>query len=151
MLQSIDLHWQDYLRGIDGLRQGIGMRAYGQRDPLIEYKREAYDMFANLLDDIREDICEKIFRASSQMLAFERFMRELPTQTIHDGVTALGQPSAASAQSSRPVVRGGDAAMQAAMKAASQPIQRTTAKVGRNDVCPCGSGKKFKKCCGENS
>lgn len=151
MLQAIDLHWQDYLRGIDGLRQGIGMRAYGQRDPLIEYKREAYEMFATLMDDIREDICEKIFRASTQMLAFERFMREMPTQTIHDGVSALGHPAESAAQPSKPVLRGGDAAMQAAMKAASVPIQRTTAKVGRNDLCPCGSGKKYKKCCGENT
>ena len=150
MLQAIDLHWQDYLRGIDGLRQGIGMRAYGQRDPLIEYKREAYDMFANLMDDIREDICEKIFRASAQMLAFEKFMREMPTQTIHDGVTALGQTSD-SEPPAKSAVRGGDAAMQAAMKAASVPVQRTTAKVGRNDACPCGSGKKYKKCCGENT
>ena len=149
MLQAIDLHWQDYLRGIDGLRQGIGMRAYGQRDPLIEYKREAYDMFATLMDDIRADICEKIFRASSQMLAFERFMREMPTQTIHDGVSVLGQPDESAAQPAKSAVRGGDAAMQAAMKAASQPVQRATAKVGRNDACPCGSGKKYKKCCGE--
>jgi preprotein translocase subunit SecA len=149
MLQAIDLHWQDYLRGIDGLRQGIGMRAYGQRDPLIEYKREAYDMFATLMDDIREDICEKIFRASTQMAAFERFMREMPTQTIHDGVAVLGQPGDSAAQSGKPAVRGADAVMQAAMKAASQPVQRTTVKVGRNDACPCGSGKKYKKCCGE--
>ncbi|MEI6563641.1 MAG: preprotein translocase subunit SecA [bacterium] len=151
MLQAIDLHWQDYLRGIDGLRQGIGMRAYGQRDPLIEYKREAYDMFATLMDDIREDICEKIFRASAQILAFERMMRQMPTQTIHDGVAVLGQSGESTTLAGKPTVRGGDAAMQAALKAASVPVQRTTAKVGRNDPCPCGSGKKYKKCCGENA
>jgi uncharacterized protein YecA (UPF0149 family) len=78
-------------------------------------------------------------------------MREKPTQTIHDGVVALGQPAESTAQPSRSAVRGGDAAMQAAMKAASMPVQRTTAKVGRNDTCPCGSGKKYKKCCGENT
>jgi len=152
MLQSIDLHWQDYLRSIDGLRQGVGLRAYGQRDPLVEYKREAYDMFATLMDDIREDICEKIFRTSSQILAFERMMRQMPMQTIHDGVSVLGQGGGAdSAEPQRPTVRGGNEVMQAALKASSVPVQRQVQKVGRNDPCPCGSGKKFKKCCGENA
>ena len=151
MLQSIDLHWQDYLRSIDGLRQGVGLRAYGQRDPLVEYKREAYDMFATLMDDIREEICEKIFRASGQILAFERFMRQLPTQTIHDGVSVLGHGGEAPAQPQQPTVRGGNEVMEAALKAASTPVRRTVEKVGRNDPCPCGSGKKYKKCCGENA
>ena len=149
MLQAIDQHWQDYLRSMDALRQGVGLRAYGQRDPLIEYKREAYDMFANLMDDIREEICENIFRASAQILAFERFMRQMPTQTIHDGVAVLGQGSGEPAGASRPTVRGGEEVMQAAIKAASTPVRRDVAKVGRNDPCPCGSGKKYKKCCGE--
>ena len=152
MLQSIDQHWQDYLRSIDGLRQGVGLRAYGQRDPLVEYKREAYDMFATLMDDIREDICEKIFRTSSQILAFERMMRQMPMQTIHDGVAVLGQGAGgASAEAQRPTVRGGNEVMQAVFKAASTPVQRQVQKVGRNDACPCGSGKKYKKCCGENA
>ncbi len=150
MLQSIDQHWQDYLRSIDGLRQGVGLRAYGQRDPLVEYKREAYGMFATLMDDIREEICEKIFRASAQILAFERFMRQIPTQTIHDGVSVLGHGGESTPDSSRSSVRGGDEAMQAALKAASTPVRRQVEKVGRNDPCPCGSGKKYKKCCGEN-
>jgi preprotein translocase subunit SecA len=150
MLQSIDQHWQDYLRSIDGLRQGVGLRAYGQRDPLVEYKREAYGMFATLMDDIREEICEKIFRASAQILAFERFMRQVPTQTIHDGVSVLGHGGESTPESSRSAVRGGEAVMQAALKAASTPVRRQVEKVGRNDPCPCGSGKKYKKCCGEN-
>ncbi len=151
MLQSIDQHWQDYLRSIDGLRQGVGLRAYGQRDPLVEYKREAYDMFATLMDDIREEICEKIFRASAQILAFERFMRQIPTQTIHDGVAVLGHGGESAPEASRSAVRGGDEVMQAALKAASTPVRRQVEKVGRNDACPCGSGKKYKKCCGENA
>jgi preprotein translocase subunit SecA len=151
MLQSIDQHWQDYLRSIDGLRQGVGLRAYGQRDPLVEYKREAYDMFATLMDDIREEICEKIFRASAQILAFERFMRQIPTQTIHDGVAVLGHGGEPAPETTRSAVRGGDEVMQAALKAASTPVRRQVEKVGRNDACPCGSGKKYKKCCGENA
>ena len=151
MLQSIDYHWQDYLRSMDGLRQGVGLRAYGQRDPLVEYKREAYNMFATLMDDIREDICEKIFRTSTQILAFERMMRQMPMQTVHDGVAVLGQGPAAQGEPAKPSVRGGDEVMQAALKAASTPVTRQVAKVGRNDPCPCGSGKKYKKCCGENA
>ncbi len=152
MLQSIDIHWQDYLRSIDGLRQGVGLRAYGQRDPLVEYKREAFAMFGTLMDDIREEICEKIFRASAQILAFERFMRQIPTQTIHDGVAVLGHGSGEQDSGpARSAVRGGDEVMQAAMKAASTPVRRQVEKVGRNDACPCGSGKKYKKCCGENA
>jgi preprotein translocase subunit SecA len=150
MLQSIDYHWQDYLRSMDGLRQGVGLRAYGQRDPLVEYKREAYDMFATLMDDIREDICEKIFRTSSQILAFERMLRQMPMQAVHDGVSVLGQGGGSQAEAPT-AVRGGNEVMQAVLKAASAPVQRQTQKVGRNDACPCGSGKKYKKCCGESA
>jgi len=149
MLQAIDMHWQDYLRSMDALRQGVGLRAYGQRDPLVEYKREAYDMFANLMDDIREEICSKIFRATSQILSFERFMNQLPRQAVHDEVSVLG--SRASAGPAAPTVRGGEEVMQAAIKAASTPVRREMPKVGRNDPCPCGSGKKYKKCCGTNA
>jgi preprotein translocase subunit SecA len=151
MLQAIDLHWQDYLRSMDGLRQGVGLRAYGQRDPLIEYKREAYDMFANLMDDIREEICSKMFRASGSILTFERFMNQLPRQMIHDEVATLGQGTAPAAPA-RPTVRGGNEVMQAVLKASSAPpVQRQADRVGRNDACPCGSGKKYKKCCGANA
>jgi preprotein translocase subunit SecA len=151
MLQSIDQHWQDYLRSMDGLRQGVGLRAYGQRDPLVEYKREAFDMFANLMDDIRDEICGKMFRASVSMLSFERMMSQLPRQAIHDEVAVLGR-TGAQAEPARPAVRGGNEAMQAALKAATAvPVQRQTPRVGRNDPCPCGSGKKYKKCCGANA
>ena len=148
MLQAIDLHWQDYLRSMDALRQGVGLRAYGQRDPLVEYKREAFDMFANLMDDIREEICTKMFRATGSILNYERAMHQLPRQMIHDEVSALGQ-TGAPPEPPRTAVRGGNEAMQAALKAASAPpVQRQGPRVGRNDACPCGSGKKFKKCCG---
>jgi preprotein translocase subunit SecA len=149
MLQAIDQHWQDYLRSMDSLRQGVGLRAYGQRDPLVEYKREAFDMFATLMDDIREDICSKVFRSSGQILAFERFMRQLPSQAVHDEVSVLGHGGGDKAAPARQAVRGGEEVMQAAIKAASAPAPRQVVeKVGRNEACPCGSGKKYKKCCG---
>ena len=151
MLQSIDVHWQDYLRSMDALRQGVGLRAYGQRDPLVEYKREAFDMFAHLMDDIREDICAKVFRSSSTILTFERFMSQLPRQMVHDEVTVFGRGAAEPAATAGPAIRGGEETMQAALRAAATPVRREVPKVGRNDPCPCGSGKKYKKCCGVNA
>jgi preprotein translocase subunit SecA len=151
ILQAIDVHWQDYLRSMDALRQGVGLRAYGQRDPLVEYKREAFDMFAHLMDDIHEDICAKIFRASSHMLSLERFMSQLPRQAVHDEVSVLGGHTGQPQGLAPSAVRGGEAVMQAAIKAASTPVKREMPKVGRNDPCPCGSGKKYKKCCGANA
>jgi preprotein translocase subunit SecA len=150
MLQSIDLHWQDYLRSIDSLRQGVGLRAYGQRDPLIEYKREAYDMFATLMDDIREEICTKMFRPAGAVMSIERFMQQQPRQLIHDAVPALGRGSEP-AEPAHTAVRGANEVMQAALKASTaMPVQPQRAAAGRNDPCPCGSGKKYKKCCGAN-
>ncbi len=151
MLQAIDQHWQDYLRSMDALRQGVGLRAYGQRDPLVEYKREAYDMFATLMDDIREDICSMAFRASGQIMTFERFMRQMPSQAVHDEVSVLGHGEGGGSTAAPAAVRGGDAVMQAALSAASTPVRKAVEKVGRNDPCPCGSGKKYKKCCGTNA
>jgi len=149
-LQAIDTHWQEYLRAMDALRQGVGLRAYGQRDPLIEYKHEAYEMFATLMDQIKTDIATRIFRASTSMDAMERFLRMLPrVVTVHPEVATLGaggaaEPAAAAVESGG----GADAAVQRAIEAAAAPVRREVPKVGRNDPCPCGSGKKYKKCCG---
>ncbi len=143
--QSIDLHWQEYLRGMDALRQGVGLRAYGQRDPLVEYKREAFDMFSQLMDRIKGEVANRMFRFATSMNAFETFLSSLPrTSTVHKEVSALGQARAS--QSST----GSNAAFDAAVQSAPQPVRRDEPKVGRNDPCPCGSGKKYKKCCGAN-
>jgi preprotein translocase subunit SecA len=149
ILQAVDTHWQEYLRGIDALRQGVGLRAYGQRDPLVEYKREAYDMFSDLLDRIKGDVVHKMFRASTSMAAMDSFMRSLPAMYVHNQVNAMDQSRASAAQPKPSAPSGAEAAMQAALnKGATAPVRRDAAKVGRNDPCPCGSGKKYKKCCG---
>jgi preprotein translocase subunit SecA len=150
MLQCIDSHWQDYLRSMDNLRQGVGLRAYGQRDPLVEYKREAFDMFANLIADIQQDIAVKIFRTSPALLSLGQIMKTASQTLIHDEVTILGRgPAAAPAADRGP---SGESRTQAefetALRAATAPVRRETPKVGRNDPCPCGSGRKYKKCCG---
>ena len=154
ILQSIDNHWQEYLRNMDALRQGVGLRAYGQRDPLVEYKKEAYEMFGDLMDRIKGDICHKLFRTATSHQALHSFLNALPhTRTVHENVDAMAQQrqsaAGAAAAGSRPAAApAAEAALEAALAAKAAPIRRDHAKVGRNDPCPCGSGKKYKKCCG---
>ncbi len=139
ILSAIDKLWQEHLYFMDSLRNSIGLRAYGQRDPLIEYKAEAFKTFEELMINIKSEICHNIFLSASSLMAFEQFMRNLPK--------ALTQTSAANAPETKPgasdmVTEASDAVSKA------QPV-RTGPKVGRNDPCPCGSGKKFKQCCGK--
>jgi preprotein translocase subunit SecA len=149
ILFAIDNHWQEYLRGMDALRQGVGLRAYGQRDPLVEYKREAYDLFADLMDKIKMDVATRMFRSSTSLESFERMLRALPQSFVHAQVQTLGGDAPSAGAASEPAAPSGeDAAMQAALRAPAVPIRNEGPKVGRNDPCPCGSGKKYKKCHG---
>lgn len=155
VIQAVDTHWQEYLRGMDALRQGVGLRAYGQRDPLVEYKHEAFEMFSQLMDRIKGDVANRMFRFATSMTSYENFLRALPrTAAVHRETSALDQArGAARAGGGRPAAggssSGADQAFDHAMQAsAAQPIRRDAPKVGRNDPCPCGSGKKYKKCCG---
>jgi preprotein translocase subunit SecA len=155
ILQSIDTHWQDYLRAMDDLRQGVGLRAYGQRDPLIEYKREAYNMFEELMARIKDDISSAVFRTATSVETFESFMRSLPrTMLVHDEVSILGHggPPARPSRGMDPAAGSagpGDIPVHVGPGAGSDPVRRESPKVNRNDPCPCGSGKKYKKCCGK--
>jgi preprotein translocase subunit SecA len=129
---------------MDSLRNSIGLRAYGQRDPLIEYKAEAFKMFDELMVNIKTEVCHNIFRSASSMMAFENFLRSMPKQTQHDSTSSIGGPATnAGPGGASDIV---SEASEAVSKA--KPI-RTGPKVGRNDPCPCGSGKKFKQCCGK--
>lgn len=124
LLQMIDQQWKDHLWGMDQLKDGIGLRGYGQKDPLAEYKREGYDMFAGMMDRIKGDTLERLFK-------FQLVRGERPEAEIE-----APRPQQMS-------LNRGEAA-----EAPKQPVQRTEEKVGRNDPCPCGSGKKYKKCHG---
>ncbi len=149
MLGAIDSHWQEYLRGMDSLRQGVGLRAYGQRDPLVEYKREAYDMFGNLMEDIKRDVVNAMFRTSARVRLVENVRSSAPRRYVHDDVRVLGgsSPSAGTATTSSAAPVRDDSPLDEALRM-TEPVRRAGPKVGRNDACPCGSGKKFKKCCG---
>ncbi len=149
ILSAIDRLWQEHLYHMDSLRNAIGLRAYGQRDPLIEYKMEAYKMFDELMVNIKTEICHNIFRSASSLMAFENFLRNLPQRTIHQETSAFGGAGAPAAQpDTRDGKRASDMVTEATEAVAKAKPVRTGPKVGRNDPCPCGSGKKYKHCCG---
>jgi preprotein translocase subunit SecA len=149
ILQAIDKLWQEHLYEMDSLRYSIGLRAHGQRDPLIEYKAEAFKIFDELMVSIKSEICHNVFRSASSLMAFENFLRNAPQQTLHQTTSAFGtttgSTSAGPGKASDVV---SEAANAAEAQAKAKPV-RTGPKVGRNDPCPCGSGKKYKQCCGK--
>jgi preprotein translocase subunit SecA len=147
ILSAIDRLWQEHLYEMDSLRYSINLRSYGQRDPLIEYKAEAFKIFDELMINVKTEICHNIFRSASSMLAFENFLKNVPQQTLHQAASAFGGTSTASSGGAQ--ARPSDVVSEAAAAVAekAKPV-RTGPKVGRNDPCPCGSGKKYKHCCG---
>jgi preprotein translocase subunit SecA len=148
ILQAIDSHWQEYLRSMDALRQGIHLRSMGQRDPLVEYKREAYTMFSDLMDKIKGDIATRMFRSATSVNAYRTFLGALRQSYVHDEVSTLGSTAAPAEPPKSATRAGAEAGMQAALESKKTPVRRDIPKVGRNDPCPCGSGKKYKNCHG---
>jgi preprotein translocase subunit SecA len=157
ILSAVDKLWQEHLYEMDSLRYSIGLRSYGQRDPLIEYKAEAYRLFEDLMVNIKDEICHGMFRSATSLMAFENFMRNAPQQTIHTSSSAFGAPPSSTTSNTVPHAdngkpgppKGSDIVGQAAeMIEKAKPV-RAGPKVGRNDLCPCKSGKKYKHCCGK--
>lgn len=128
MLQAVDSQWKDHLLSMDHLKEGIGLRGYGQRDPLKEYQREGYDLFLDMSSRIKEETVRNLLLvklATQNELQELNESREKELEVVHSSLTGSGSSS-----SSR---------------------QGSTEKIGRNAPCPCGSGKKYKKCCGKGS
>jgi preprotein translocase subunit SecA len=123
MLQSIDTHWKDNLLAMDHLKEGIGLRGYGQKDPVREYQKEGYDMFMDMVYRIKEDTLEKLCMVQIRR---EEEVEEMQSKSKQEYTMNRGEEAAAPAT-----------------------VKREGEKVGRNDPCPCGSGKKYKKCCGQ--
>jgi preprotein translocase subunit SecA len=146
MLIVIDQQWKDHLLSIDHLKEGIGLRGYGQRDPLTEYKREAFDLFQAMIDRVRASVLERLFKVQVVREAAahgDEANREALAQwldTQHDRRLKTDRL----AFDLRPFESGGGE-----RPAPARPAPRTASgdKVGRNDPCPCGSGKKYKRCC----
>lgn len=139
VLSVIDEKWKEHLREMDDLKEGIGLRAYGQKDPLLEYKGEAFKLFVNLLSEIRNDVVSFCFKFFPQEAAEVQARRTAPSRvtTIKDSAANMG------------IQRGAPQESEAAKRGKQQPI-RVEEKIGRNDPCPCGSGKKYKNCHGQN-
>jgi preprotein translocase subunit SecA len=142
LLGAIDRLWQEHLYAMDGLRTSINLRAYGQKDPLIEYKREAYGMFEELMERIKGEVVLNLFRSASSLSAFEHFLAALPQRTGRGELPlqAQAQPTEGSLS-----MGGGQTG---AVEEALAPMKRPGPKLGRNDPCPLDPGKKFKNCCG---
>jgi preprotein translocase subunit SecA len=135
MLRTIDDKWKEHLYDIDQLKTGIGLRAYGQRDPLIEYKKEAFGLFTQMLEAIDEETIELMFKLQpAQQEQAAKGRPEKRMQAVHQSTVGMGY---ADTQPAEEVAPG-----------KPKPVKRIGKKVGRNDPCPCGSGKKYKKCCG---
>jgi preprotein translocase subunit SecA len=151
VINAIDHHWQEHLTEMEELRRSIGLRSYGQKDPLVEYKGEAYKYFEELMNNVRLQICTGLFRSASNLESFEH-MLALLSRTAH----AVGPNDAPTAPSAAPqvtttVTSSGPATSAPPEQEIVLPkitIRRDTPKVGRNGPCPCGSGKKFKNCHG---
>ncbi|MBI5396757.1 MAG: SEC-C domain-containing protein, partial [Verrucomicrobia bacterium] len=148
VLNAIDRLWQEHLYNMDSLRMGIGLRAQGQRDPLVEYKIEAFKLFEEMQGQVKSEIANNTFRSSTSLAAFEKFLAALPKQMLHAQSTAFGGGASAAPQHRAPAAPRADA-VEEAIAAAAKPVRRDAPKVGRNEPCPCGSGKKFKHCCGK--
>ena len=148
MLQSIDSHWREHLASLDYLRQGIHLRGYAQKQPKQEYKREAFELFSGMLDGIKRQVTQILInvqvRSEAEVAAAEKAAEEAAARAAQnvqyhhaDYNEALG---------------GADDSGQTAgsgVEPASQPFVRESQKIGRNDPCWCGSGKKFKQCHGK--
>jgi preprotein translocase subunit SecA len=151
ILTAIDKLWQEHLYEMDSLRYSIHLRQISQRDPLVEYKAEAFKMFDDLMVSVKTEICHNVFRSASSMMAFENFLRNMPQQTMHQSASAFGGAAGAAPArpaSGAPPQKGSDVVSEAAAAQEKAKPVRTGPKVGRNDPCPCGSGKKYKNCCG---
>ena len=148
VINAIDHHWQEHLTEMEELRRSIGLRSYGQKDPLSEYKGEAFRFFEELMNNVRLQICTSLFRSATNRDAFENLFsilsRSARLQGPASGPTALNSAVQADANPA-----GASAApAENEVKLPSVTIRRDTPKVGRNDPCPCGSGKKYKNCHG---
>ncbi|HNW34753.1 MAG TPA: SEC-C metal-binding domain-containing protein, partial [Candidatus Ozemobacteraceae bacterium] len=124
LLQVVDTKWKDHLHNMDNLQDGIHLRSWGQRDPLVEYKIEGHNMFQDMIESIKEDVLYYVFRM--------QYSRAEEKETVEQKQQEMSYN------------RGPDEGTAAAPK-------RAGAQIGRNDPCPCGSGKKYKKCCGQGS
>jgi preprotein translocase subunit SecA len=146
MLRVLDAAWQDHLEAMDQLKEGIGLRAYGQRNPLIEYQKEGYNLFLEMGENVKGDVLAQLFRVQ---IARDDTAR---AQAERDRLTLIHREFTPSPMGEGPEGGGPPGFRQGPERPSGEkakPVVREAPKVGRNDPCPCGSGKKYKKCHGK--
>jgi preprotein translocase subunit SecA len=131
LLSTFDNHWKDHLLNMDHLKEGIGLRSYGQKDPLVEYKREAFDIYEDMKVQIKHSVVGTLFEV--------RLYTPEEVEEIKRQQKAQLEAQLAAAKQAQIANQG---------NANASTVKRETPKVGRNDPCPCGSGKKYKHCHG---
>jgi len=156
MLSQLDLHWKEHLAAMDYLRQGIHLRGYAQKNPKQEYKREAFEMFGQMLEQVKHDTISILMRVRlrsqeevERMEAEQRAKKAMEFQHAQSSALASGATSATASAAAAEAVAGGGGGGAAAEPV--QPFVRDGRKIGRNEPCPCGSGKKYKQCHGRLS
>ena len=142
LLGSIDRLWQEHLFSMDSLRESVSLRAQAQKDPLIEYKNEAFKIFKELMENIDAEVVLSLFRSTTNIEAFKDFLRNLPMNQGRGEVPPSSTTSSAQSQTNN------DPELEPQI---TLPVTRSAPKIGRNEPCSCGSGKKFKQCCGRKA
>ncbi len=150
ILSAIDKLWQEHLYNMDALREGVHLRAQGQKDPLIEYKNEAYTLFESLMEHIESETLNNLFRSTTNLEQFENFMDGAQEQSS-DANAGERIANANIAQTGNQANLAMTPVKDGKKIKINLPKRRPTVKISRNDNCPCGSGKKFKKCCGRDA
>ena len=148
MLQILDQQWKDHLLALDHLKEGIGLRGYGQRDPKVEYKREAFELFEELRDRVSEEVVRMLFLLRPMTPEEEGEILTARARRAKQVSYSGGESETAQSGSVQARAAGSSGTQAARSSGSGRTVVRTLKKVGRNDPCPCGSGKKFKKCCG---
>ena len=142
ILEAIDRLWQEHLYAMDQLRSSMSLRVYAQKDPLVEYKNEAFDIFKTMMDQVYMDVAKNLLRLTiSRIESLEELLASMPQEMVHSTLEQLGEqqfaPEMPPQEEPAPEI--------------NITFHREAPKVGRNDLCPCGSGKKYKKCCGKEN
>jgi preprotein translocase subunit SecA len=150
VLVAIDKQWQEHLYNMDALREGVHLRAQGQKDPLIEYKNEAYNLFVTLMDSIKQEALGNLFRSAANLEAFLKQLHSQPKQ-LHGGEEALTSNNRAVSGSSSNLNETAGETPALKLNLPKRKPSFSIETTGRNAPCPCGSGKKYKQCCGREA
>ncbi len=160
-VQVIDKKWLDQLQALESLREAVSLRSYGSKNPLTEYKNDGFDMFDEMLDSIRTQVMSRVFKVRVQLSPEAQAQRKIMAERMQQKMNAqhsealsisqVQQRNAQTAMSGESARRQAqNSVMQSRTQSSTVTVRRSSPKVGRNDPCPCGSGKKYKQCCGRN-